>query len=96
MPTSTLNIAVNTESILGCLQELARLASQMRSLLYVLYVSNSDRFLTREESLYLETCEKLCEQFGGEFIRVNNNITQAIAKTAKKYFIALRIKVRTE
>lgn len=66
----------------------ARLASQMRSRLYVLYVSNPDRFLTKEESLYLETCEKLLEQFGGEFIRVNsNNITQAIAETAKKYYI---------
>ncbi len=66
----------------------ARLASQMRSRLYVLYVSNPERFLSKEESLYLETCEKLCEQFGGEFIRVeSNNITQAIAQTAKKYFI---------
>lgn len=65
-----------------------RFANQMRSRLYVLYVSNPDRFLSKEESLYLETCEKLCEQFGGEFIRVNsNNITDAIAETAKKYFI---------
>jgi two-component system, OmpR family, sensor histidine kinase KdpD len=66
----------------------ARLASQMRSRLYVLYVNNPDRFLTKEESLYLETCEKLSGQFGGEFIRVDsNNITQAIAQTAKKYYI---------
>jgi two-component system, OmpR family, sensor histidine kinase KdpD len=66
----------------------ARLASQMRSRLYVLYVNNPDRFLTKEESLYLETCEELSAQFGGEFIRVeNNNVTQAIAETAKKYFI---------
>jgi two-component system, OmpR family, sensor histidine kinase KdpD len=66
----------------------ARLASQMRSRLYVVYVSNPDRFLTKEESLYLETCEKLSAQFGGEFIRVeSNNITQAIAQTAKKYFV---------
>jgi two-component system, OmpR family, sensor histidine kinase KdpD len=66
----------------------ARFASQMRSRLYVLYVSNPERFLTREESLYLETCEKLSAQVGGEFIRVeSNNITQAIAQTANKYFI---------
>ncbi|MGL5942003.1 MAG: sensor histidine kinase KdpD [Waterburya sp.] len=66
----------------------ARFASQMRSRLYVLYVNNPDRFLTKEESLYLETCEKLTAQFGGEFIRVeSHNITQAIAETAKKYFI---------
>lgn len=45
-------------------------------------------FLTKEESLYLETCQKLTEQLGGEFIRVgNNNIIQAIAETANKYFI---------
>jgi two-component system sensor histidine kinase KdpD len=38
--------------------------------------------------LYLETCEKLSKQFGSEFIRVDsNNITQAIAATAKKYYI---------
>jgi two-component system, OmpR family, sensor histidine kinase KdpD len=66
----------------------ARLASQMRSRLYVLYVSNPDRFLTKEESLYLETCEKLSEQLGGEFIRVeSNHITAAIADTAQKYYI---------
>ncbi|MGF1591466.1 MAG: sensor histidine kinase KdpD [Pleurocapsa sp.] len=66
----------------------ARLASQMRSRLYILYVNNPDRFLTKEESLYLETCEKLSEQFGGEFIRVDsNNIPGAIAQTAKKYYI---------
>ncbi|MEY2856407.1 MAG: hypothetical protein RLZZ74_716 [Cyanobacteriota bacterium] len=66
----------------------ARLTSQMRSRLYVLYVNNPDRFLTKSESLYLETCEKLSKQLGGEFIRVDsNNITGAIAQTAKKYFV---------
>jgi two-component system, OmpR family, sensor histidine kinase KdpD len=66
----------------------ARLASQMRSRFYVLYVSNPERFLTKEESFYLEACEKLSAQLGGEFIRVeSNNITAAIAETAEKYFI---------
>jgi two-component system, OmpR family, sensor histidine kinase KdpD len=66
----------------------ARFASQMRSRLYVLYVNNPDRFLTKDESLYLEMCQQLCEQFGGEFIRVeSNNITRAIAQTAQKYYI---------
>jgi two-component system, OmpR family, sensor histidine kinase KdpD len=66
----------------------ARLASQMRSRLYILYISNPDRFLSKEESLYLETCEKLSVQLGGEFIRVeSHNVTQAIAQTAKKHFI---------
>lgn len=39
-------------------------------------------------SASIEMCQQLCEQFGGEFIRVDsNNITGAIAKTAEKYFI---------
>jgi len=66
----------------------ARIASQMRSRLYVLYVSNPDRFLTKDESLYLEMCERLSEQLGGEFIRVESiDISQAIADTARKYHI---------
>jgi two-component system, OmpR family, sensor histidine kinase KdpD len=74
-----------------------RVANQMRSRLYVLYVNNPDRFLSKEESLYLETCEKLCEQLGGEFIRVeSHNITQAIAETAKKYFITQVILGQTQ
>jgi two-component system sensor histidine kinase KdpD len=66
----------------------ARLASQMRARLYALYVANPDHFLTKDESMYLEMCEKLCHQFGGEFIRVNStNIPKAIAETAHQYHI---------
>lgn len=66
----------------------ARLASQMRARLYALYVANPDRFLTKDESIYLETCERYCKEFGGEFIRVNsNNIPKAIAQTAHRYHI---------
>jgi two-component system sensor histidine kinase KdpD len=66
----------------------ARLASGMRARLYGLFVDHPERFLTREESLYVETCEQFCREFGGEFLRVKSaNISQAIAKTAKKYHI---------
>jgi two-component system sensor histidine kinase KdpD len=66
----------------------ARLASQMRARLYALYVANPDRFLTKDESMYLEMCEQFCQEFGGEFIRVNStNIPKAIAETAHQYHI---------
>ena len=66
----------------------ARLASVMRARLYALFVEHPERFLTKDESLYLETCEHFCREFGGEFLRVkSSNVTQAIAETAKKYHI---------
>jgi two-component system, OmpR family, sensor histidine kinase KdpD len=66
----------------------ARLASQMRARLYALYVGNPERFLTKEESMYLQMCERLCDEFGGEFIRVNStNVPKAIAETAHQYHI---------
>lgn len=64
----------------------ARLASYMNAPLYVVYVAEPDRFLTKEESLYIDTCEKLCKEFEGQFIRVNNHdVAQAIAEVAEKY-----------
>lgn len=66
----------------------ARLASQMRARLYALYVDNPERFLTKDESLYLEMCEQFCQQFGGEFLRVDStDIPKAIADTAHDYYI---------
>lgn len=66
----------------------ARLASVMRSRLYALFVEPPERFLTKDESLYIETCEHFCREFGGEFLRVkSSNVAQAIAETAKKYHI---------
>ncbi len=66
----------------------ARLASYMNAPLYVVFVANSDRFLTKEESLHIHTCEKLCQEFAGTFLRVtNNDIAQAIANVAEKYRI---------
>ncbi len=66
----------------------ARLANQMRARLYALYVAHPQRFLTKDESLYLEMCEQFCCQFGGEFLRVTSaNIPKAIADIAYKHHI---------
>lgn len=64
----------------------ARLAGYMNAPLFSVFVADPDRFLTKEESLYIETCKRLCQEFEGEFIRVtNNNIAKAIAEVAQKY-----------
>jgi two-component system sensor histidine kinase KdpD len=66
----------------------ARIAGYMNAPLLTVFVSDSERFLTKEESLHVETCEKLCQEFGGTFLRVNNaNIPQAIAQVAQTYRI---------
>lgn len=66
----------------------ARIASYMNAPLYVVFVADPDRFLTKEESLYVETSEKLCQEFDGTFIRdTSTDIAQAIAQVAEKYRI---------
>jgi two-component system, OmpR family, sensor histidine kinase KdpD len=66
----------------------ARLAGYMNAPLFSVFVADPDRFLTKEESLYVETCERLCREFEGEFIRVTNgNIAASIAEVAQKYRI---------
>ncbi|MBD2448628.1 sensor histidine kinase KdpD [Nostoc sp. FACHB-152] len=66
----------------------ARLANYMNAPLYVVFVANPDRFLTKEESLHIHNCEKLCQEFQGTFIRVSHsNIASAIAEVAEKYRI---------
>jgi two-component system sensor histidine kinase KdpD len=63
----------------------ARLAGYMNAPLSVLFVEDPDRFLNKEESIHLETCEKLCQEFGGEFLRVkNSNVPEAIALVAQQ------------
>jgi two-component system sensor histidine kinase KdpD len=64
----------------------SRIASYMNAPLYTLFVAHPDRFLTKEESLYIETAEKLCKEFGGTFVRVTgNDIAKAIAEAAAQY-----------
>ncbi|MDZ8189359.1 MAG: universal stress protein [Nostoc sp. ChiSLP02] len=66
----------------------ARLANYMNAPLYTLFVADPERFLTKEESLHIHNCEKLCKEFEGTFIRVtNSNVANAIAETAEKYRI---------
>lgn len=63
----------------------ARIAGYMNAKFYALFINHPDRFLTKEESLYVETCEQLCTEFEGEFLRVkSDNITEAIAITAEE------------
>ncbi|MFN6562332.1 MAG: universal stress protein [Nostoc sp. ChiSLP01] len=66
----------------------ARIANYMNAPLYTLFVADPERFLTKEESLHIHTCEKMCKEFEGTFIRVtSNNVANAIAETAEKYRI---------
>ena len=66
----------------------ARLANYMNAPLYTLFVADPERFLTKEESLHIHTCEKLCNEFEGTFLRVtNSNVANAIAQVAEKYRI---------
>lgn len=63
----------------------ARIAGYMNAKLYGLYVDNPNRFLTREESLHIETCVRLCQDFGGEFLQVKSTDTIAtIISVAKE------------
>ena len=66
----------------------ARIASYMNAPFYAVFVNDPDRFLTKAESLHVETCEKLCKEFNGQFLRVNGtNIAKAISEVAKQYRI---------
>ncbi|GAX40923.1 osmosensitive K+ channel histidine kinase sensor subunit [Tolypothrix sp. NIES-4075] len=66
----------------------ARLANYMNAPLFTVFVKEKDRFLTKEESLYIETCEKLCKEFEGNFIHISSNdVAGAIAEVAKQYRI---------
>ncbi|WP_293351288.1 MULTISPECIES: sensor histidine kinase KdpD [unclassified Microcoleus] len=65
-----------------------RISNYMNAPFYALFVDNPDRFLTKAESLHVETCQKLCQEFNGQFLRVESpNIAQAISEVAKHYRI---------
>ena len=66
----------------------ARIAGYMNAPLYAVFVAEPDRFLSKDESLHVETCEKLCQEFGGNFISVTSfDVGKAIAEVAQKYHI---------
>ncbi|NJO41866.1 MAG: sensor histidine kinase KdpD [Cyanobacteria bacterium RU_5_0] len=66
----------------------ARIAGYMHAPFYCLFVDDPDLFLTKTESLHVETCERLCKEFSGEFIRVKDyDKAKAIADAARNYYI---------
>ncbi len=65
-----------------------RIASYMNARLYAVFIADPERFLTKEESLHVDMCEKLCREFGGEFLHVkSHNIAQEIAQVAANYHV---------
>lgn len=61
----------------------SRIASHMNGRLFVLFVTHPRQFLTKEEALHIETCKRLCEEFEGEFLRVEaEDVVKAIASVA--------------
>jgi two-component system, OmpR family, sensor histidine kinase KdpD len=65
-----------------------RIAGYMNAPLYTLFVDNFDRFLTKDESLHIENCEKLAREFGGRFVRVKSqDVAGAIAQVAFEHNI---------
>jgi two-component system sensor histidine kinase KdpD len=63
----------------------ARLANYMNAPLFVLFVKNPDHFLSKAEALHIETCQELCRDFEGNFLRVEDyNVPSAIALTAQQ------------
>jgi two-component system, OmpR family, sensor histidine kinase KdpD len=62
----------------------ARIASYMNAKFYTLFIEQPDRFLNKAESLHIETCERLCREFEGEFLRVKSiNVADTIAQVAQ-------------
>jgi two-component system sensor histidine kinase KdpD len=82
-------VCVSTEpNSVQLLRRGARIANYMNAPFYTLFVTNPDRFLTKTEALHIETCERLCKEFEGEFLRVSGyNVAEEIAKIAKSYRI---------
>ncbi|WP_330203242.1 universal stress protein [Cyanobacterium sp. DS4] len=63
----------------------ARLANYMNAPLFVLFVKNPDHFLSKTEALHIETCQQLCRDFEGTFLRIEDyNVPSAIAFIAEK------------
>ena len=58
----------------------ARIANQMNGRLFVLFVAPAGKFLSKPETLHIETCKRLCQEFEGEFVRrESSDIVSAIA-----------------
>jgi len=79
-------VCVSTYSTsLQLLRRGGRIANHMNGRLYGLFVDNPDRFLSKQESLSIETCEKLCRDLEGEFLRIkSHNIVETITRVARE------------
>jgi len=63
----------------------ARLANYMNAPFFILFVENPDHFLTKTEALHIETCQQLCREFEGNFLRIKSyNVPKAIADVAQQ------------
>ena len=63
----------------------ARLANYMNAPLFVLFVKNPDHFLSKAEALHIETCQQLCRDFEGTFLRIEDyNVASSIALIAEQ------------
>jgi len=63
----------------------ARIAGYMNAEFFVIFVDKPDRFLTKEEALHIETCERLCREFEGKFLRIKSyQVAEAIAEVAER------------
>jgi two-component system sensor histidine kinase KdpD len=96
--TNPKNYCVIQERVLVCistypksiqlLRRGARITNQMNGRLFVLFVSHPQQFLSRPEALHLETCQRLCQEFDGEFIRVESqDVVGTIINIATTYHI---------
>lgn len=55
----------------------------MNGQLFVLFVAPAGKFLSKSEALHIETCKRLCQEFTGEFLRIESpNIVTTIVKIA--------------
>jgi two-component system sensor histidine kinase KdpD len=80
-------ISTNPDS-LQLLRRGARINGHMNGRLYVLFVAHPNRFLSKPEALHIETCKRLCQEFEGEFIRVESeDVVGTIASVATEYHI---------
>lgn len=66
----------------------ARIANQMNGRLFVLFVAPPNQFLSKPEALHVETCQRLAEEFEGEFIREeSDDVVEVISRVARAYTI---------
>jgi two-component system, OmpR family, sensor histidine kinase KdpD len=63
----------------------ARIANYMNAPFYAVFIGHPDRFLSKAETLHIDTCETLCKEFEGQFLRVQNtDVAQAIAQVSEQ------------